>query len=139
MQKNYDYADFRDYVNWTPIKAKVHNTGRIRTFSEGQFWWVVVGENVGIEIGGKGQLFLRPVYILRKNSALGFIGIPVTSQPHKRKDYVKIRFKDKDEYLALTQVKTFSSFRLKKKMGEADDSDRQKISDAFLKLFNNKK
>ena len=64
----YNFLQKRDFQRWTPIKSKVHNMARMRTFDEGQIWWVVVGENVGIEIGGKGQLYLRPVYILRKKS-----------------------------------------------------------------------
>ncbi|MBQ6320942.1 hypothetical protein IJI17_01825 [Candidatus Saccharibacteria bacterium] len=75
---------------------------------------------------------------MRKNSRLGFIGIPMTSKKHTKADYLRIRFKGIDEYLALTQVKTFSSFRLKKKMGEADDEDKRKIKAAFLDLFGKK-
>ena len=57
-----DFLEKRDYKEWMPIKADTHNAGRYRTFSEGQIWWCIWGENVGTEIDGKGELFLRPVY-----------------------------------------------------------------------------
>ncbi|MBR3322411.1 type II toxin-antitoxin system PemK/MazF family toxin [Candidatus Saccharibacteria bacterium] len=117
------FIDWRDYKKWMPVKQKVHNGARFRTFSEGQIWWCVLGENVGVEINGKGDYFLRPVYIFKKKGKLSFIGIPLTTQAHEGYGYVKFRFKDKYTYAVLSQITTVSVFRLMRKMGEADDSD----------------
>lgn len=118
-----NFAEKRDYQKWMSIKARIHNNGRYRTFSENQIWWCVLGENVGVEINGKGDYYLRPVYIFKKNGKLSFAGIPLTTRAHEGYGYVKFRFKNKETYAVLSQYRTISVFRLLRKMGEADDAD----------------
>ena len=57
-----------------------------------------MGENVGIEINGKGKRFLRPVLILKKLSKNGFLGVPLTSQEHKGNWYANFIFLDKKQF-----------------------------------------
>ncbi|MBR0467407.1 type II toxin-antitoxin system PemK/MazF family toxin [Candidatus Saccharibacteria bacterium] len=130
-----DFLEKRDYKEWMPIKADTHNAGRYRTFSEGQIWWCIWGENVGTEINGKGELFLRPVYIFKKDGRLNFTGIPLTTQAHEGHGYVKFNFKDKEIYAVLSQIRATSVFRLLRKKGEADDMDVSKIKNAFAEYF----
>ncbi len=54
--------------------------------------WCGFGENVGIEINGKNDLFSRPVLVFKKFSQYGFLGIPLTSQPHEGTRYVFLDF-----------------------------------------------
>ena len=126
-QKKNDSALRRDYSEWAPLKCRIHNGGRFRTFSEGQIWRCVTGENVGVEINGKGSCFLRPVFALKKNSRLGFICIPLTTQAHEGHGYIKFNFKEKEVYAVLSQIRNISVFRLLRKKGEADDLDVKKI------------
>jgi len=35
-------------------------------FYEREVWWCITGVNVGVEIAGKHELFLRPVVVIRK-------------------------------------------------------------------------
>ena len=121
------FAIRRDYKEWMRIKANIHNGGKFRTFSEGQVWWCVLGENVGIEINGKGSYFLRPIFVLKKNGRLGFIGIPLTTKAHSGYGYLSFDFKGKTTYAVFSQIKTISVFRLLRKMGEVDDLDFEKI------------
>ena len=121
------FAIKRDYREWMRIKANIHNSGKFRTFSEGQVWWCVLGENVGIEINGKGDYFLRPIFVLKKSGRLGFIGIPLTTKAHDGYGYLRFDFKGKTTYAVFSQIKTVSVFRLLRKMGEVDDSDLEKI------------
>ena len=134
MSKN-DFKIKRDYKKWMPVKADTHNAGNCRTFSEGQIWWCIWGENVGTEINGKGELFLRPVYIFKKDGRLNFIGIPLTTKAHEGYGYVKFDFKGKEVYAVLSQIKATSVFRLLRKKGEADDVDTLKIRKAFMEYF----
>ena len=118
-----DFTKKRDYKKWMPVKSRIHYNGKFRTFSEGQIWWCVLGENVGVEINGKGEYFLRPVYVLKKNGKLSFAGIPLTTRAHDGYGYVEFQFKGKTTYAILSQCTTVSVFRMLRKMGEADDSD----------------
>lgn len=65
--------------------------------------WCGFGENVGIEINGKNDLFSRPVLVFKKFSQYGFLGIPLTSQPHEGTRYVHFRFHGKEQVAVLVQ------------------------------------
>lgn len=94
-----------------------------------------MGENVGVEINGKHEVFSRPVLVFKKLSRYGFMGIPLTSQPHEGSWYVSFVFKDKTEVAALAQARVMSVARLYKMMGTLPDSDFQTIKQGFAKLY----
>lgn len=59
----------KKFLEWIGIKEKIHNTSRgPRLYKEGDIWWCAVGENIGIEINGKGKMFSRPVLVYKKLS-----------------------------------------------------------------------
>lgn len=97
--------------------------------------WCGFGENVGIEINGKNDLFSRPVLVFKKFSQYGFLGIPLTSQPHEGTWYAHFRFHGKEQVAVLVQQRTFSSSRLYSKMGRIDEMDMRRIKEGFHRLF----
>lgn len=111
------------FDDWNGEKQRLHIKGRMPLVSVGEVWWCAMGENIGVEINGKGSAFTRPVLILRKLSRYGFIGIPLTSRQHDGSWYAHFRFQGKDEYAVFAQMRTFSVRRLYRKMGRADDMD----------------
>ena len=128
----------RNYKKWMPVKENIQNAGILRRFKEWELWWCAIGENVGIEINGKGDMFMRPVIVYHKFSRFGFMGIPLTSQDHTAEApdwYIKFRFKEKDQFAAMHQLERISTFRLCRKMGELDDEDIKKIVAGFAKLY----
>ena len=111
------------FDDWNTEKQRLHQMGRVPAIHTGEIWWCAVGENVGVEINGKGNVFVLPVLILKKLSRFGFTGIPLTSQPHDGPWYAHFYFKGKSEYAVFAQMRTFSVKRLYRKLGEADDED----------------
>ena len=102
---------------------------------------VVICENVGVEINGKGLKFARPVVVFKKLSEYGFIGIPLTTKDHTGVApdwYVHFRFGGKDEYAALHQVESVSVYRLYRLVGSLDDNDIRTIQNGFIKLYDKK-
>lgn len=87
----------KKFDEWNLEKSKIHYSNPIRTITEGEIWWCALGENVGVEINGKNNLFSRPIIILRKFSKLSFFGIPLTSKSHDGSWYVYFRFQGKDQ------------------------------------------
>ena len=73
----------KDFSKWMDVKAGLHFAGVFRSVKEGDAWWCSVGANVGIEIDGKQDFFLRPVLVIKKLSRYGFMGIPLTSREHE--------------------------------------------------------
>ena len=68
------------FLEWIGLKEKLHTAdNKPPLFKEGEIWWSAIGENVGIEVNGKGKPFSRPVYIYKKLKPLlddpGFVRI----------------------------------------------------------------
>lgn len=127
--------DDKRFDEWNGVKRNLHNSDIIRTVKKSEVWWCGMGENIGVEINGKGDGFARPVLILRKMSKFSFIGIPLTSQPHDGSWYAHFRFKNKDEYAIFAQMRVFSVKRLYRKMGSLDDLDMDVILSGLAKFF----
>jgi mRNA interferase MazF len=57
----------KKFKEWNSIKEKVDDLDTTsHYFKEREIWWCYLGENVGYEQNGKGDLFLRPVLIFKK-------------------------------------------------------------------------
>lgn len=126
----------KKFLEWIKLKEKVDTSeNKLPLFKEGEVWWCIVGENIGIEVGGKGEFFTRPVLIFRKLSKDGFLGIPMSTQDKQGTWYVKVKQKGKDSIAILSQTKVFSSKRLYAKIGELDDADRARVMSSFTNLF----
>ena len=132
IQKNI----IKRFLEWIGLKEKIHNNNSIPPlFNEGEIWWCAVGENVGIEINGKGKLFSRPVFVYKKLSKDGFLGIPLSTQDKKGSWYVEINFKGEKDIANLSQIRIFSAYRMYEIMGSLDNKDITKIKNGFLRLY----
>ena len=132
------YRSDRNYQDWMVVKDSIQYKRITRSFKEWEIWWCAVGENVGVEINGKGDRFLRPVIVFKKFSKLSFTGIPTTTQNHTKRSpdwYVHFRLKGVDEYAAINQIETISSYRLYRKIGELDDEDIRRIRTGLYNLY----
>ena len=112
------------------VKSDIQNKAIMRKFKEWELWWCAIGENVGIEINGKGEMFARPVVIYHKFSRYGFLAIPLTTKDHTDRFpdwYIDFLFRGKRQFAALHQIERLSVFRLYRKIGELDDEDAARI------------
>jgi len=125
----------KHFDEWNEVKKNVHNFGRRAAIKNGEVWWCAMGENIGVEINGKGSKFVRPVLVYKKLSRLGFLGIPLTSQEHEGDWYVSFVFQGKQQFAVLAQAKTFSVLRVYRRMGTLPKSDFDTIVDGFNKLY----
>ncbi len=134
-----DGPDEKHFSEWMELKENLHGIGRLPAIKEGEIWWCAMGENVGVEINGKNEVFSRPVLVFKKLSRYGFMGIPLTSQPHEGDWYVSFVFRDKTSVAALAQARVLSVSRLFKRMGTIPNSDLELVREGFSKLYLNKK
>lgn len=126
----------KNFLKWIGVKQKIHQTGSRPTFfKEGDIWWCAVGENVGVEINGKGETFSRPVFVYKKLSREGFVGIPLSTKNKEGSWYIQFTFREKVVCANLAQVKVFSASRMLDKMGALDEGDIEKIKSGFLRLY----
>ena len=124
-----------EYSDWMILKEKIHKSGSVTKFSEGQIWWAALGKNIGVEINGKHRDFSRPVVIFKKLSHQCFLAIPLTSQPHSGTWYTEFAFRGKQEYAVLSQIRMLSVSRLCNRMGKLSTGDFKKIRAGFGKLI----
>lgn len=120
------------YDKWNKLKKTTSNSNSNFTFKVREIYWLKVGYNIGYEVFGKGDEFLRPVLVLRKFSKESFLGIPLTSS--QKDDMFHFGFtpinKKKKNYAMLSQIKLFSAKRIHDKLGKitTDDFDKLKVN-----------
>lgn len=126
-----------NYDNWNEIKKIIEKKDSIFTFKVREIYWLNVGQNIGYEVYGKGEEFLRPVLIFRKFSKDSFLGIPLTSQP--KNDMFHFNFypmgKDKINSAILSQIKLFSAKRIHDKMGKMSIDDFSELKNKLRELL----
>ena len=105
-------------------------------FYEREIWWCSVGLNVGVEIDGKGNSYIRPVLIYKKQGEQSFYGIPATSQPKpSRSYYYHYEIKNKNSTFAIGQIRTYDSKRLIRKIETMPLNEFNDLKEQLFKYF----
>jgi mRNA interferase MazF len=126
----------KNFVDWFRLKRRLDSTEVKNIFiNEGEIWWCHVGENVGIGISGKDDLYLRPVLIIRKFSNKTFMAIPLTLNEFTGKYFYKIELKNQVSWLCLHQARFMDSKRLFKRMETISRGKFKAILASFLDLY----
>lgn len=123
------------FLEWLTVKEKLHaQEHRPPLFKEGEIWWCYVGENVGIEVNGKGAQFTRPVLVFRKYDRFSFFAIPLTTKNKVGTWYCSFTHSGKLQTAQLAQGRVVSYKRLKELIGKIDSADYEKVKEAFTVL-----
>ena len=124
----------KNFTDWNKLKMKVEHFHTPYYF-EREIYYAKIGENVGFEQCGKGDLFERPVLIFRKFSKQTFWGIPLSTTTRRGKYYFPFKFIDEKESVAiLSQLKFIDSRRLDRKIGKMSIEDHKKLKKAIKQL-----
>lgn len=95
----------KNYTDWFQIKEKLEGNSYLPVVMNGDIWSLHVGINLGMEIDGKGEGFIRPVYVFKRLSKHAFIGIPLS---RKGDSHYKYEIDDTGSFLVFSQIKSFS-------------------------------
>lgn len=127
----------KDFDSWNDEKKKVdmRTHGKTLFYHPRELWWCTFGLNIGVETDGKHHDFERPVLILRKFNREHFWGIPLTSNMKNDPYHQKIIQNSHMSQAMLTQIKSFSSKRLLRKMGKVSESDSLRIKERIKDLL----
>ncbi len=129
----------KNYKKWMGVKAKVNCSKKLQRINEGDVVWVAVGENVGVEIDGKGQKYSRPVLVLKKHTNRSFTGVPLTSKQHNGTWYTGFEFQGKKQVAVLVQTRLMDTARVYSRMGRLSRKDYSSILNNYVKLIVGKK
>ncbi|MBA3733559.1 type II toxin-antitoxin system PemK/MazF family toxin [Patescibacteria group bacterium] len=108
----------KDFDLWNEKKKKIDALEQILFFKEAEVWWVNLGLNVGFEMNGKGDEFIRPVLIIKKYNHYSFLAVPLSTSTKINKYRVSVGVVDgKNAVANLSQLKNIDSKRLINKIG----------------------
>jgi hypothetical protein len=114
---------------WNRHKKVIDKNKKKIFFEERDIVFVKMGKNVGFEEDGKGKEFLRPVVVYKKFNSEQFIGFALTSKYHKQeKFYYKLK---ENSYVVLSQIKTYSSRRIKYNRGKISKAQLNEVHEKF--------
>lgn len=120
---------------WIKVKEEIHKKQFRRSFHDRDVWWCHIGENVGVEINGKGEEFIRPVIVYKKLSSDEFLGVPLSTQKHDGSWYAPFIFNSTRQTAFLSQIRTFDVRRLKRKMGQISERDFKNVKERLYELY----
>jgi mRNA interferase MazF len=124
------------FLEW--IKAKIYINSQIRTgtvINEREVYWCALGENVGDEENGKGDMFRRPVLVFKKFNNNIFWGIPMSTKNKESFYYIKVTLRDIEQSVILSQLRLLGTKRLDTKIGYLSELDFLKIQDSIVNII----
>ena len=127
----------KDFDTWNNVKKEV-DARELRSdffYHQREVWWCAIGLNVDVETDGKQVNFERPVLVMQKFNKEMFWGVPLTSRERTGKFYEKISHDKGVAWAMLTQMKTFSSKRLLRKIGMIPEEDFATIQKRICELL----
>ena len=117
---------------WNEVKKNVQNS-KNKFFREKEIYFTSVGRNVGYEIYGKKDKFLRPVLVYKKLSKYNFIGIPLTTKEKIGDYFFNFSYKkDKISTAILSQIRVFDSKRIEYFSGKMKNEDFNKLESKLI-------
>lgn len=123
------------YDKWNKIKKEISNKENKRV-KVGKIYWVHIGYNIGSEVYGKRNKFVRPVLVVKQINNIGlFLGIPLSSKSNKLY-YEFIDSKNRIQYAMLLQIRIFSSKRVINPHGNIDNKSLLDIKSKIKDLYN---
>lgn len=126
----------KDYKKWHRVKSRIENEFILKKFNTREIWWCALGENIGVEIDGKNQLYQRPVLILLKFNKYMFWAVPLSTQTKEGKIFSPFIHKGKNETALLAQMRLISSKRLVNRMGRVNPQTFKEIIRSVSNLLN---
>ncbi len=124
------------FDEWNDVKQEVDNKKQIIGFRERDILFLSIGQNVGFEVYGKGDEFLRPVLVLKKFSRFSFFGIPLSTRFKEGRFYFNFNYKkDIVSTALLTQAKIFDVKRAKYRSGKINKNDFDKLVKKFTEVI----
>ncbi len=126
----------KHFIDWILTKIIMDKTERRDVIiNEYQVFRCSLGENVGDEENGKGEIFRRPVLIFKKFNNNLFWGIPLTTKNKDNKYYVKILLKDVEQSAMISQLRVLDSKRLDEYIGYISRADFNKIQNRIIDII----
>jgi mRNA-degrading endonuclease toxin of MazEF toxin-antitoxin module len=131
----YPFGMEKDFAKWNELKTRLQRKKNQFVFNGGDIWFCSLGLNLGHEEDGKGDVFLRPVVILKKINNDTFLAIPLTTKEKIGNRYYSFDFGEKRVTAILAQVRLLDGKRLWRKKGVMAQTQFFEMMKKFKALF----
>ena len=124
------------YNEWNQIKIKIDaKTKKIITPKEREVYWASIGENICNEQNGKGNIFSRPVLIIKRFSRSMFFGVPLSTHTKEGNFFYNFTFLDKPSNALVVQGRIFDTKRLENRIEMIGKNDFENIKKSLKELL----
>jgi mRNA interferase MazF len=113
------------------VKKEIEQKDRIPV-RQGSVWFCNFGLNIGYEIDGKDQNFLRPALVLKSFERGGGVVIPLTSVQKQNKYLIPI---NEISFVNITQIRYLDSRRFYRFIYTLEENKFKEIITQVKKLF----
>ncbi len=126
----------KDFKNWYRLKEILHNRKKEQYFKERDVFWASIGVNIGFEQDGKGEIFSRPIVIVKKYNKNIFFGIPLSTQLKEGSFFFTFELNNKKSNALLVQGRIYDIKRLENKIGKISENDFKELKIKLKDLLN---
>ena len=130
-------AFIKNFINWFSLKPKLDGNNHRPLFQEREVWNCHLGCNIGFELDGKNDKFIRPALVLKKLTHNTFLAIPLTTKLKSGTWYVKSNIQNKEGRYIISQIRIVDSKRLYNKIERIPDEDFHKVKTRFINFMQN--
>jgi len=111
----------KDFDGWNEVKKRTNQGKNAPYFHEREIWWCSIGINIGTEEDGSGQVFRRPVLVLKKLSGNSCFVVPLTASRRVHPMRIVVGMVGgKSATALLSQVRVLDTKRFGDKVGYLD-------------------
>lgn len=126
----------KEFDEWNNLKKSLHSNKKENFFKERDIFWASIGINIGYEQDGKGEIFSRPILVLKKYNKNLFLGIPLSTQIKQGSFFFEFEIDGTKSNALLVQARIYDAKRLENKMGKMNKDDFEELRTKFRELLN---
>ncbi len=126
----------KEFDEWNELKKSINREENKVFFRERDIFWTSIGLNIGYEQDGKGEIFSRPVLVLRKYSKNMFLGIPLSTKLKQGSFFFEFILNDERSNALLVQARIYDSKRLENKIGMISKEEFEQLKLKIRELMN---
>lgn len=126
----------KKFNEWNEVKKEIDIREKSVIFKERDIFWASIGENVGFEQNGKGDIFSRPVLIVKRFSRNMFFGIPLSTQLKQGDFFFEFELSGVKTNALIVQGRLLDTKRLENKIGMMAKDDFENLKIKVRELLN---
>ena len=110
----------KEFYKWYMLKEQLHSAKKEQYFKERDIFWASIGVNIGYEQDGKGEIFSRPILVVKKYNKNIFFGVPLSTKIKEGTFFFTFRLNEKLSSALLVQGRIYDTKRLENKIGKIE-------------------